>query len=677
MAKRARAGTAAPLRAAPSVRRPSKSVLGPEGLAALAALLRAKSLTSDGVVVAPAGKEPERIRKFLVSLSFTRSPFRWVDPEDLAAPVCWEHGIRGPVKASLLLVADPLFPASLHEHQELLTVDTLQACIEHVLLGLLKGRNDSAVLFENEALKHATQCALFDVLDEVDVRTQVSLPALERSFAQLWDEAVQKLWHFRHQDGRPFVATAYRGRMDRLLRDYLRRPPSAFFQLPAPLDLRGTEEQRAAAAGVLEQLRSEGWSVLSGCGGSGKSFLLGQLWASLKAASVSSESLRRRSVCPLCDQVLLRDSCDCGFAKPRFESRSVNVLFCAPTNRAVAVLQKVLAAGDETLCCTIQALSCKRFVEPVDLLVVDEASMLCCEHADVVLRCKACRGAALLLVGDHLQLPPVGPGEFFRPLLARAKLPVLGRNLRATQELSQAVEGIRQGRVAGADSYFSSVRTLEECFAKICAARAASARGAASFQVLALRNEERVAFCRFCIRLHREQGGGRPADPGDDYASGKASPFYFRPFPGMPVRFNSNKFKPQAFRGSLGTVERIEEAEGQKPWRLLIDVAGAQLELVAPVSFLPFDIRPAFCITVHDAQGGEFDDVHVLMTPSEKSPLCNLEMLYTAASRARKGLTLWSAGRSFSDFEEAMAKVSPSRVTPFTDLLGRSEGPRS
>jgi ATP-dependent exoDNAse (exonuclease V) alpha subunit len=84
---------------------------------------------------------------------------------------------------------------------------------------------------------------------------------------------------------------------------------------------------------------------------------------------------------------------------------------------------------------------------------------------------------------------------------------------------------------------------------------------------------------------------------------------------------------------------------------------------------LAFELRPAFAITVHDSQGGEFDHVHILMPPTEKSPLCTLEMLYTAASRARKTLKIWCLNRNFSAFEEAMCRVSPLRATPFKALL--------
>ena len=95
----------------------------------------------------------------------------------------------------------------------------------------------------------------------------------------------------------------------------------------------------------------------------------------------------------------------------------------------------------------------------------------------------------------------------------------------------------------------------------------------------------------------------------------------------------------------------------------------AELLSAAAAAALPFELRPAFAITVHDAQGGEFDHVHIIMPPSEKSPLCTLEMLYTAVSRARQSLTLWCLQRDLSTFQESLCRVSPLRATPFKAQL--------
>jgi exodeoxyribonuclease V alpha subunit len=49
--------------------------------------------------------------------------------------------------------------------------------------------------------------------------------------------------------------------------------------------------------------------------------------------------------------------------------------------------------------------------------------------------------------------------------------------------------------------------------------------------------------------------------------------------------------------------------------------------------------EPAFAMTVHKAQGSEFDHVQVLLPPPP-SPLLTRELLYTAVSRARRSVTI-------------------------------------
>lgn len=667
-----------------SSKAPPRPFLRPVVLQKLLKLLRAKSIGDEGVVVAEEGKQSEQIVKFLQQVFAERSAFLWVQPEEPSEPVAWGHDIQGPVYACFILGRDASLPEQVRARQELLTPETLRVCIEHTVRKLSEGRSDTGIRFERAALVQATEAALFPVLEELP---GLDMEEARARAASLWDEALRQLWHF-HCGGSPFVTTAYRGRHDELFHSLLCRDQQRFFRLP-PVDFQGTEEQRRVGAAVLEHVQAKGWGVLSGCGGSGKSFLLGQVYAAIRGLEVPSSDLRRLTSCPLCGSCL-EEKCDCGFQKPQQERRSLQIAFCAPTNRAVAVLQKVLGSEAE-LCCTLHSLSCRRMTGPLDLLVVDEASMLSQDHTAILARCKALKKAALLFVGDHLQLPPVGPGEVFRPMLQRARLPFLTTNMRASEDLAAAVLQIRDGHSSRALAYSRVAEDLPQCFAQIYERRL---RAEGSFQVLAMRNEERLLFCKFAVKKHH-------APPGDDYASGKAAPFRFVPYPGLPVRFCTNRYKPAACKGVLGRVQaaslvaQTDATEEPAPFasdgaivpgarrlpggRAVWDVAveleeqeGRLVQVKAGPAFLPFELRPAFAITVHDAQGGEFDEVHVILPPSEKSPLCSLEMLYTAASRARRALVIWSVRLPFEAFEGPMGCVSRPRISVLGELLKAS-----
>jgi exodeoxyribonuclease V alpha subunit len=57
-----------------------------------------------------------------------------------------------------------------------------------------------------------------------------------------------------------------------------------------------------------------------------------------------------------------------------------------------------------------------------------------------------------------------------------------------------------------------------------------------------------------------------------------------------------------------------------------------------PLASLP-DSQTAWSLTIHRSQGSEFDDV-VVSLPARGSPLLTRELLYTAVTRARRGVTL-------------------------------------
>ena len=616
----------------------------------------------EGIELAKEGHNAPQIRQAVEALARERSPFLWVEAEDPAAPLQWLNAIIGPVKTTLLLLRATDLPWEVKRHLEIATVANLRVCLETVLSKLLKN-GDSGIELRESALIAAAEGALLEAVG--DAPEGLSLRDKAKT---LWPDAVKELWHFVHS-GRRFVATRYRGLLDRVLCKYLQRPHASYFRMP-DFDVEGTADQTFVASRVLAHLRSRGWSVLSGCGGAGKSFILGQIAKALRNTQVPNEH-HRAVRCPVCDSPLL-DRCQCGFIKPTGCSRAVKVVFAAPTNRAVAVLQRIIN-DDSQVCCTLHAMSCMRHEAPIDFLVIDESSMLSSDHGDIISHCGAAKRAALLFVGDDLQLLPVGCGEIFRPLLKQAGLSCLTKNLRAHGDLQKPIASIREGCASEASSFGVTVSKDSERHQRMFEDLTTNE---GSVQVLALRNEDRVNFCCFAIKKHH-------VGADDDYSSGKAIPFYFKPFVGEPVRFQKNTYKPLACRGSIGVImmvaEEVVEETGKQPRKIyVLEVAmspeGPHVQVQCSTGALAFELRPAFAITVHDAQGGEFDHIHIIMPPTEKSPLCTLEMLYTAASRARKSLKIWCINRSFAAFEETMCRVSPLRATPFKAILKNIEG---
>jgi len=611
---------------------------------AVAALVRARRQGEEGVEDAGDGADStQRIREAVESRA-DASPFKWVEEEDPRAPFRWLDPVAGPARASFLLLKEAAFRPC----HRLATAENLAVCAEVVLRRQLQAeqRGSTAAPYLGQRLAAQAQQALLAAFleSEEETRARVRL-----AVAPLWEDALALLPKFRH-GGRLYVTTTYRSIHDALLARFLRR--ETFFRVPH-VEFRGTEEQVAAAQSILQHLRSRGWAVLAGCGGAGKTFLLAQLASALVEARVPNE-LRSLDLCPLCECLLVGAACPCGFRRPSGEERPVNVAFSAPTNRAVAVLQRALGAtGASQPIATLHSLTLSRHVSPLDLLVVDESSMLDAEHGDLLVGCPALRNAAVLFVGDDLQLPPVGRGELLRPLLARAGLPMLTTNLRAEgAELRACVEGVRRGSASAAAVFARPPAADPERLALVFASAGRNAR------VLAMRNEERLAYCAHAIRALRPIEDAR-----DEFARQAPSARVFVPFVGEPVRFLTNDQKPAACKGALGTVRRAEETPSGA-WDLEVEVPDGLVKIAVPqLRSLGDLLRPAYAITVHDAQGGEFEEVHVLLPPRANCPLCTLEMLYTATSRATRRLALWPQA-SFEDYAQQFSARVEARLTP-------------
>jgi exodeoxyribonuclease V alpha subunit len=110
--------------------------------------------------------------------------------------------------------------------------------------------------------------------------------------------------------------------------------------------------------------------------------------------------------------------------------------------------------------------------------------------------------------------------------------------------------------------------------------------------------------------------------------------------PGAPVIVQRNDYDRGLFNGDQGMV-------------LLVDAGGrgvgAEPMVVFPRGDAPAyqafplesagDVAPAFAMTVHKAQGSEFDHVAVVL-PETDLPILTRELLYTAITRARRSVAL-------------------------------------
>ena len=273
-------------------------------------------------------------------------------------------------------------------------------------------------------------------------------------------------------------------------------------------------DQQGADEGFASWLRAANGSpfLLSGHAGTGKTFLSMRFLAKAEAAG-------------LCWTVV------------------------APTHKAVSVLRANLAAsqltptwfpstihrllrlnlkrrGDRELCEASEQTA--GALEHLDLVLIDEASMLDSTVLELLLRCAHGFRTRLVFVGDPAQLPPVG--ETASPVfqLARVRKAALGQVVRHQGPVLRLATGLRNGELPCQQPPvlppFRSPQGLVALLAKdqwLAAAQEALARSAASdnpdlARILCYSNrylEKLVPLARRA--LHGEQADQLPVLPGE------------------------------------------------------------------------------------------------------------------------------------------------------------------
>jgi exodeoxyribonuclease V alpha subunit len=112
-------------------------------------------------------------------------------------------------------------------------------------------------------------------------------------------------------------------------------------------------------------------------------------------------------------------------------------------------------------------------------------------------------------------------------------------------------------------------------------------------------------------------------------------------YPGRPVMINRNDYQVKLFNGDIGIAwEEPKRAQsGPATLGVMFPSESGEMRRILP-SRLP-EHETVFAMTVHKAQGSEFDHV-LLILPDQASAVLTREMLYTAVTRARKCVEIWA-----------------------------------
>jgi exodeoxyribonuclease V alpha subunit len=98
-----------------------------------------------------------------------------------------------------------------------------------------------------------------------------------------------------------------------------------------------------------------------------------------------------------------------------------------------------------------------------------------------------------------------------------------------------------------------------------------------------------------------------------------------------------NDYGMRLFNGDIGLILPDPGQKGK--WSACFRKSDGGIRLIAPAR-LP-EHETVFALTVHKCQGSEFDEL-LLLLPDRDAPVLTRELIYTAITRAKKGIEIWS-----------------------------------
>jgi len=390
----------------------------------------------------------------------------------------------------------------------------------------------------------------------------------------------------------------------------------------------------------------------------------------------------------------------------------LRIALAAPTGKAAARMSEAILAAKSQLAVTDEVIAAipeeaftlhrllgvrrgrTHFIHrrdnplPIDLLVIDEASMV-----DLALLCKTLEAlpakARLILLGDRDQLSSVEAGSVLGDLCSVEEGVSLPFYLQLQQVCELNLEAVKSELLEG--SLADSVVLLQHSYrfwggSGIGQLARAVNRGAAAEALRLLRRSELSdiewrdlsagaeveleqqlyagflpllqagsieaafeAFAQFrLLCLHRK--GKLGVEAMNRLVESlllrhkviSAESEWYR---GRPVMIRHNNYELKLFNGDIGI------AWGEPGEALQIFFIGQEGELrgFSPARLPEFET--VYAMTVHKGQGSEFEHV-VMVLPSVESPLLSRELIYTGITRAKKSVQLWGSERIFKQAVE-------------------------
>lgn len=313
------------------------------------------------------------------------------------------------------------------------------------------------------------------------------------------------------------------------------------------------------------------------------------------------------------------------------------IQLCAPTGRASKRLAQLSSCDSRTIHSLLQwnkddNTFAKNEEDPleIDFLIVDEFSMVD-THLFAQLLKALPRYCRILLIGDEDQLESVGPGKVFEDLIASHICPII-----------HLEKIFRQSEGSGIITLASQIRKEERCFYEDgvtfierdakdimeCLDEIVRNKDMDNLQILAPMYKGVAgidAINVYMQALYNPQSNSK--------SQFRVGTTVFRE--GDKVMLLKNLPDDDVYNGDIGSIVSIDTVD-RVNHVISVDFGNTIVDFSS--DFLYY-LNHAYCISVHKAQGSEYESVICIVEPNARYML-EKRLLYTAVSRAKKELIL-------------------------------------
>lgn len=298
-----------------------------------------------------------------------------------------------------------------------------------------------------------------------------------------------------------------------------------------------------------------------------------------------------------------------------------------------------------------------------DLVVVDEVSMVDLALMRAMLDAVA-KHATLILIGDPDQLVSVSAGSVLADLVhamrsGSAELADHHAELRhiwrAGGGLAQIYEVVRRGDAASLRQLLASTA---DCGLHLLDGTESLRRQVQNWlarphwpalQQICARSDANPQSAFQALRELQLLTGLRSGPYGADAINAEIDAFWRRQhggaewYPGRVVLIRANDYGRRLFNGDIGLT--VGSGDDLTLCFESVDERGQPAIRQMRPHELP-DFELAYAMTVHKSQGSEYGHVAVLLPPDAGNRILSRQLLYTAVSRARLGVEIWSSAAS-------------------------------